>query len=122
MPILIPREKTKKPIKELNGILKKHLISLTGNRKEQIEEWREVDKQKTNSKIVDLDPTLSITTLGINSLRLQLRGRDFTLDTKARPNYLLCVKYTLNIKLWEKQKDGKNVPCKLWHKKVNVAL
>lgn len=114
MPILIPREKTKKPIKELNGILKKHLISLTGNRKEQIEEWREVDKQKTNSKIVDLDPTLSITTLGINSLRLQLRGRDFTLDTKARSNYLLCVKYTLNIKLWEKQKDGKNVPCKLW--------
>ena len=58
MNILIPKEKTKNPIKELNTILK--IFDQPSRKQERINRGMKRDEQKTNSKDVDLNPTLSI--------------------------------------------------------------
>ena len=54
------------------------------------------DKSKSNNKMVELNPTISINLLNVNSLNIQLKDRDYQVRfKKLRLNYILSVRNSL---------------------------
>ena len=43
-----------------------------------------LDKQKTNTKMVDFNPTISVITLSANDLKLQLIGGNYQISFKSK--------------------------------------
>ena len=55
-------------------------------RKGTMNRW---DKQKTNSKIIDLSLIISIITVNVNSPNIPIKKQNVRLDKKARSTYML---------------------------------
>lgn len=59
--------------------------------------------QKTKSKITDIDPTISITTLNINALNNPIKRQVIRLDKnnkKIRYNYMLFKRHTFHFNFY----------------------
>lgn len=105
--------------KVLNAVVDSHLKETKSN-----------DKQKIKRKVVDLGPTLLITTLNVNSYKCHLKAEIIRFDLKGNVNLTICCLDQKKKKKPFKYKDESRLKVKEWPKiphqcqlrKVNMVI